>query len=334
LEHTEKLKTMWSLDNLRLIYSRMGYHFTGIQAVVKPCHWLKESLLSGGLKFCYKQLWYGIPSHRCLQMSPVIVCNYQCLYCWRVHEADLKIPPLTPDKYSYLPYDPPERIVEGSLEAWRNILSGFKGNPLVDEELLREAFKPIHVTLSLTGEPTLYPFINEIIKEYFQRGFKSVFLVTNGSRPEVLRNLKPLPSQLYVTLPAPDKRTFTMVTRPLQGGSWNRILETLRLLKEIKCPTVVRLTMVKGLNMISPEGYARLIRKAEPTYVEVKAAMSVGYFRRRLSRESMPRHSDIVKFAQKLASYLREDGYKIIGEYLPSRVVLISKIPEPLKIIE
>ena len=33
---------------------------------------------------CYKQTFYGIQSHRCLQMTPSInQCNHMCLFCWR-----------------------------------------------------------------------------------------------------------------------------------------------------------------------------------------------------------------------------------------------------------
>ncbi|RLF01294.1 MAG: 4-demethylwyosine synthase TYW1 [Thermoprotei archaeon] len=326
-------QTYRKLDILRLVYRRLGYHFAGVQAVVKPCHWLKKSLLTRGKSFCYKQLWYGIPSHRCLQMSPVIVCNFQCLYCWRAHESDLHLTPIDPKMYEKIPYDPPKRIVDETLRAWRSILAGFKGNPKVDPKMFEEALNPIHVTLSLTGEPTLYPWVGEVIDQYFKQGFKSVFLVTNGSMPQVLRELKREPSQLYVTVPAPDKHTFRIITRPLIPDAWERLVETLRELENIRPPTVIRLTLVKGLSLKNPEKYAELISLARPTYVEVKAAMSVGYFRRRLNKDNMPKHAEIKQFAEKLSDHLRKDGYKIIGEFLPSRVVLLSTLEQPMKII-
>ena len=43
--------------------------------------------------------------------------------------------------------------------------------------------------ISLTGEPTLYPKLPELIKEIHSRG-KTSFLVTNGQHPEVLQKLK------------------------------------------------------------------------------------------------------------------------------------------------
>jgi wyosine [tRNA(Phe)-imidazoG37] synthetase (radical SAM superfamily) len=39
--------------------------------------------------------------------------------------------------------------------------------------------------------------------------------------------------------------------------------------------------------MKDPEGYAKLIRKANPTYIEAKAFMHVGYSRLRLGYENI-----------------------------------------------
>ena len=74
--------------------------------------------------------------------------------------------------------------------------------------------------------------------------------------------------------------------------------------------------------MKNVEGYARMITKAQPTYVEVKAYMHVGFSRRRLNYENMPSHRQIQKFALQLS---RQTGYKIADESEDSRVVLLSK---------
>jgi tRNA wybutosine-synthesizing protein 1 len=74
--------------------------------------------------------------------------------------------------------------------------------------------------------------------------------------------------------------------------------------------------------MNSVEDYAALPEKANPTYIEPKAYMHVGFSRKRLSFENMPRHGDIRKFATQLAE---ETGYRIVDESEESRVVLLSK---------
>ena len=316
-------------EKLRKAYSKQGYHFVGKYAVVKPCHWMKKSLLTRGKEFCYKQKFYGIPSHRCLQMSPTIFCNERCVFCWRAHPEELgvKINELGPFKY-----DDPESIVINSVIEWKRILSGYRGNPKVDPLMLEEAMRPIHVAISLVGEPTLYPYLGQLVDAYFKYGFKTAFIVTNGTRPDVLENLERKPSQLYVSVVAPDFETFKKVARPIISPkiAWNNLMNTLELLPSFSIPTVIRITLVKGLNMHNLEGYAKLIEKAEPTYVEPKAAMSVGYFKYRLTKDNMPRHSEVREFGKKLAELI---GYKMIDEAVNSRIVLLSKLDKPIKLL-
>jgi tRNA wybutosine-synthesizing protein 1 len=43
-------------------------------------------------------------------------------------------------------------------------------NPKINKQKLREASTPKHVAISLTGEPTLYKPIGELIKTFHKRG--------------------------------------------------------------------------------------------------------------------------------------------------------------------
>jgi tRNA wybutosine-synthesizing protein 1 len=88
-----------------------------------------------------------------------------------------------------------------------------------------------------------------------------------------------------------------------------------------KCRKAIRLTLVKGLNMKDPSGYARLIEKANPQFIEVKAYVCVGYSRERLKLENMPSHLEIQKFAGELSNLL---GYRVADESETSRVVLLT----------
>ncbi|MBN1159983.1 MAG: 4-demethylwyosine synthase TYW1, partial [Candidatus Diapherotrites archaeon] len=60
---------------------KQQYRVVGNHSVVKICEWCKKSLRGEGV--CYKQKFYGIKSHRCLQMSPALLCDQRCLFCWR-----------------------------------------------------------------------------------------------------------------------------------------------------------------------------------------------------------------------------------------------------------
>jgi tRNA wybutosine-synthesizing protein 1 len=89
------------------------------------------------------------------------------------------------------------------------------------------------------------------------------------------------------------------------------------------------LTLAHGLNLSHPQGYARLVAKANPTYLEPKAYMHVGFSRLRLGFENMPSHEEIRKFAEELAE---ETGYNILDEAPDSRVVLLSKLQKAIRL--
>ena len=73
--------------------------------------------------------------------------------------------------------------------------------------------------------------------------------------------------------------------------------------------------------MVNPEDYAKLFKKANPTYVEVKAYMCVGYSRERLTLDNMPTFKEVYEFADKICEYT---GQEIINDSEISRVVLLK----------
>jgi len=296
---------------------KQKYHIVGRHSAVKRCKWLYESIIND--RFCYKQKFYGIKSHRCLQMTPTLYyCTQRCLFCWRVQSLDLGLE-WNETKMNEL--DDPELIVEGCIEAQRRILSGYKGNPKADKKKLEEALNPKHAAISLAGEPTLYARLSELIEEFHKRGF-TTFLVSNGTLPEAFKKLSEEPTQLYISLTSPDKETYAKLCRPQIRGSWSSLMKTLELLPSLNCRKVIRITLVKGYNMHGIEKYAKLIEIAEPDFVEPKAYMYVGYSRRRLKYENMPSHLEVGEFAHKLAEEL---SYNILDESKDSRVFLLSK---------
>ena len=93
-------------------------------------------------------------------------------------------------------------------------------------------------------------------------------------------------------------------------------------MNNFNCKKIVRLTLVKGLNMKSPEKYSNLINNANPDFIEPKGYVWVGESQLRLKKSNMPYHKDIVNFAKKLSVSV---GYEFKDEFKPSRVVLLSK---------
>ena len=291
---------------------KQGYRLVGNHSAIKVCDWTKQAIRCEGT--CYKNIFYGINSHRCIQMTPSFSCNHRCQFCWR----DIGF---TSDKWEGK-VDEPKDIVDGCIKAHIKYLQGFGGSSRKDNKRYMESLRPLHFAISLSGEPTLYPKLPELIKEIHSRGMTS-FLVTNGTNPDMLKKLlKHQPTQLYITLPAPDEETYKNVCKPLIKGGWNKIKESLDLLSKFNCRKAIRMTLVKDINMNNPEGYAKLLKDAKPDFIELKAYMWVGYSIERLSIENMPRHPEIKEFAEKITKLT---NLKIIDEKTNSRVVLLME---------
>ena len=191
---------------LREKLEKQGYHLLGKRGAYKACQWQKKALLYGDV--CYKQKFYGIESHRCVQMTPVVdKCTQNCKFCWRVTPSDLGVSwdQVNVSKQNVIPVD---ELLDSVLMANLQSLGGFNpdAGAKVPREKYIEAREPKHVAVSLAGEPTLHPQISELIEEIHRRNMTS-FLVTNGTRPDVLESMTP-PTQLYITLAAPDEITY------------------------------------------------------------------------------------------------------------------------------
>jgi tRNA wybutosine-synthesizing protein 1 len=264
-----------------------------------------------GKGVCYKQLWYGIQSHRCLQMTPNITCCQKCVFCWRSIEATV----LSKLKQ----FDEPSFIIDECIREHRRNISGFLGTEMTSKKLWKEAQQPTNAAISLLGEPMLYPKISELIDEFHKRKI-TTFLVTNSQHPKEMEGMSE-PTQLYISLDAPDKATYKKTDRPASKDYWSRLQKSLELMNSFRCSKVIRLTLVKGLNMVDPEGYAKLIRLAGEPLVEAKAFMHVGEAQKRLPRTAMPSHDEVLEFSNELARHL---GYEVAGEQRASRVVLLK----------
>ena len=290
-----------------------GYRFVGSHnhAAAKICHWTKQSILDKGV--CYKEKFYGIESHRCLQMAPAVPnCQQKCEFCWR----DLAY---TQTQWEG-EYDDPKTIIDEAVKAQNNLLCGFFGNDKANKEKLEESKTPTNAAISLAGEPMLYPEIDELITEFNRRNF-TTFVVSNGQCVDKLKNLENEPYQLYLSLDAPTKKIYNDVCQPQISEGWDNLNQSLDTLASFNSRTCIRTTCVKGRNMTNPEKYAELIKKANPDFVEIKAYMCVGSSRHRLTPDNMPTFDEVKSFAQKIGENC---GKKIVNESEVSRVVLLQ----------
>jgi tRNA wybutosine-synthesizing protein 1 len=297
-----------------------GYHIIGNRGAFKACQWQKKSLLHD--EVCYKQRFYGIESHRCLQMTPVVdKCTHSCAFCWRITPRDVDFTWSQTTVQDDV-VESVEDLLEGVLSANMRSLGGYNPeiNHSVSSKKYDEARNPKHVAISLAGEPTLYPLLNELIEEIQRRNMTS-FVVSNGTRPSIVERLT-MPTQLYITLPAPDYEIYSKLCRPNEKLGWENLNRTLEILPSLSGRRVIRLTMVAGMNMYNPRSYAKIIERSEVDFVEVKGYMHIGSSRNRLTRSHAPSHREIMAFAKKL-SHLT--GYAVDDEQRTSRVVLLSR---------
>lgn len=231
-------------------------------------------------------------------------------------------------------FDEPEKIVDESIFQQRKMLSGFKGSRKTNLKKWKEAQNPSQFAISLSGEPTIYPKLAELILELRKRKITS-FLVTNGLLPEKIKELakkNALPTQLYVSLNYSQEKLFREFTRNKEKNSWKKLMKTLNLMKNLKTRTVIRINLVRNLNMSDNfiEEYAKLIEKASPQFVEMKGFVSVGFARKRLGYDRMPTHEEIKNFASELLKFLPK--YNFLDEKIESRVVLLGKDRKEMKI--
>lgn len=256
---------------------------------------------------CYKAQFYGIASHRCVQMTPTLRCNQRCLFCWRSFEHEV----VEEEEC------PPAEIIANLRRLQKKALSGYKVSRYVTPERFAEALAPTMVAISLSGEPTCYSHLPDLIDGLNIEGY-TTFLVSNGTRPEVLARCRPY--QAYVSLDAPDRQTYLRICRP-RRDYWDEIRESLNGLAGRR--SAIRTTLVKGYNDIAPEGYAAIYQESGAQFVEVKGYMYLGYSRNRLQIGQMPKHEEVRTFAEKIAEHC---DYVIQDESPVSRVVCLERM--------
>src|ERR687891_1138738 len=290
-------------------------------SAVELCHWTKKSFANEGN--CYKHKFYGISTHRCMEMTPTAMnCENRCIYCWRPTEFydTLQMP-------AHL-VDEPDVIVHELMKERERLLSGYYGNKKNDAKRLDESLLPAHYAISLSGEPTMYPKLPQLIK-YLKslKATKSIFLVTNGQEPAMLRRLAyedALPTQLYLSTNATNRKMFHLINRPRHRDGWERWYESLEFLASAETRTVLRMTMIRGYNeeISNAEDFAQIVSRANPHFVEIKSYMHIGMSVQRLDKINMLEMSEIRTFVDYLVNKL--PSFFIMDESEISRIVVLQ----------
>ncbi|KIY01352.1 uncharacterized protein Z520_02904 [Fonsecaea multimorphosa CBS 102226] len=301
--------------------TKQGYTIVGTHSGVKICRWTKSALRGRGS--CYKNSFYGIASHLCMETTPSLSCSNKCVFCWR-HGTN---PVSTTWRWQV---DDPELIFEGAKEGHYKKIKMMRGVPGVRAERFEEAMRIRHCALSLVGEPIFYPRINEFVGLLHGEKISS-FLVCNAQHPQQLRDLRRV-TQLYVSIDASNKDSLRKIDRPLHRDFWERFNSCLDILREKRFVqrTVFRLTLVKGFNIDDEvEGYAHLVAKGLPCFVEIKGVTYCGTSSSAgagLTMQNVPFYEEVVAFVEALDKALAKRGleYGIAAEHAHSCCVLIA----------
>ena len=176
---------------------------------------------------------------------------------------------------------------------------------------------------------------------------ETVFLVSNGQNPKMLQKLRKeskgksekensLPTQLYVSMVAPNEKLYKKITCNKEKNGWKKYLKSLALLKLLPCRTVIRLTLIKGFNdsQATMDQFSELLEIVGADFIEIKSYMRLGLSRKRLTEENTPNFEYTKAFAEKLLSRL--SSYKLESEKISSRIILLKNRGSkfPTKIIE
>lgn len=301
--------------------TKQGYAIVGSHSGVKICRWTKSALRGRGS--CYKYSLYGINSHQCMEATPSLSCSNKCVFCWR-HGTN---PVGTTWRWVV---DAPDTIFEGIKENHYKKIRMMRGVPGVRAERYAEALRIRHCALSLVGEPIFYPHINELLAMLHGERISS-FLVCNAQHPDQLAALKVV-TQLYVSIDASNRDSLRKIDRPLHRDFWERFLRCLDILREkrFRHRTVFRLTLVKGFNVEDEaEGYARLVERGLPCFVEVKGVTYCGTATSSnagLTMSNVPFYWEVCDFVRALDARLRARGlgYGIAAEHAHSCCVLLA----------
>ena len=301
--------------------TKQGYTIIGSHSGVKICRWTKSALRGRGS--CYKNSFYGIKSHLCMETTPSLSCSNKCVFCWR-HGTN---PVSTTWRWQV---DDPQMIFDGAKEGHYKKIKMLKGVPGVRAERFEEAMRIKHCALSLVGEPIFYPRINEFVGLLHGEGISS-FLVCNAQHPDQLASLRRV-TQLYVSIDASNRDSLRRIDRPLHRDFWERFQKCLDILQEKRFMqrTVFRLTLVKGFNIEQEvEGYADLVQKGLPCFVEVKGVTYCGTSSSAdagLTMQNVPFYGEVVTFVETLDAALARRGleYGIAAEHAHSCCVLLA----------
>jgi len=174
-------------------------------------------------------------------------CNFDCIYC--------ELEPQKPLNY----YDNPPKPQE--------ILKD------INEAVKKYKFD--YLTITSNGEPTLYPYLNELIESLPKGKFKTLILSNSSTidKQEIQDALKKL-DVVKLSLDSADKKTFKKIDRPHKSIDLNHIINGIKKFRKIyNKELIIEIMVVKGINDNSKEfeKLNEVLKEIRPNRVDISS---------------------------------------------------------------
>ena len=152
-------------------------------------------------------------------------------------------------------------------------------NPPKVEDVLKDVKEGIKrynfdiLTITANGEPTLYPYLDELIDE-LKKLNKKLLILSNSStifKPTIQNALKKL-DIVKLSLDTANPKTFKKIDRPLKGIEIDKIIEGIKEFSKIyKGELIVEILVVQGINDKKEEFIKlnKVLNQINPTRVDI-----------------------------------------------------------------
>ena len=200
-----------------------------------------------------KHVFGPVPSRRLgrslgIDIVPYKVCSFDCIYC-QLGRTTTK----TLERKEYIPLD--------------EIIADF-------ELRLAEDCEFDYITLSGSGEPTLYSKIGELIEAIKNRSSKPLAVLTNGSllwKPEVRDSI--LGADLVLpSLDAGNQRSFELINRPCEGLDFEQVVDGIEKFTRIfKGKTWLEVFLLSGIcdPYVEAKAIAERVKRISPSVTQL-----------------------------------------------------------------
>lgn len=196
-----------------------------------------------------------VPSRRLgrslgVDLVPFKTCSYDCIYCQLGRTTCHTV-----ERKEWVPLD-----------------------AVLDELKLKLASRPDYITLSGSGEPTLYSRLGELIEHIQAMTDVPVAALTNGSLlwQKPVRDELALADLVMPSLDAPDRDRFEFINRPHPDITFERLLEGLEALRrEFSGKYWLEIMLLAGYTALpeSVRELAKLVRRIQPDKVQLNTAV-------------------------------------------------------------